>query len=74
MVFQCINIRQIPWEMLKTAAFALGFQHPHGTWRMLMHEKPCLIPILTGAKKNPEATLHVFKYRDPDQFINAVCS
>ena len=27
MVFQCINIRQVPWEMLKTAAFGLGFQH-----------------------------------------------
>ena len=27
MVFQCINIRQVPWEMLKTAAFSLGFQH-----------------------------------------------
>ena len=25
--FQCINIRQVPWEMLKTAAFGLGFQH-----------------------------------------------
>ena len=27
MVFQCINIRQVPWEVLKTAAFSLGFQH-----------------------------------------------
>ena len=27
MDFQCINIRQIPWEVLKTAAFGLGFQH-----------------------------------------------
>ena len=29
MVFQCINIRQVPWEVLKTEAFAfgLGFQH-----------------------------------------------
>ena len=27
MVFQCINIRQVPWEMLKTAAFGLCFQH-----------------------------------------------
>ena len=26
MVFQCINIRQVPWEVLKTAAFGLGFQ------------------------------------------------
>ena len=27
MVFQCINIHQVPWEMLKTAAFGHGFQH-----------------------------------------------
>ena len=27
MVFQCINIRQVPRELLKTAAFGLGFQH-----------------------------------------------
>ena len=27
MVFQCINIRQVPWEVLKTAAFGLCFQH-----------------------------------------------
>ena len=27
MVFQCINIHQVPWEVLKTAAYGLGFQH-----------------------------------------------
>ena len=27
MVFQFTNIRQVPWEVLKTAAFGLGFQH-----------------------------------------------
>ena len=27
MVFQCINIHQVPWEVLKTAAFGLVFQH-----------------------------------------------
>ena len=27
MVFQGINIRQVIWEVLKTAAFGLGFQH-----------------------------------------------
>ena len=27
MVFQCINIRQVRWEVLKTAASGLGFQH-----------------------------------------------
>ena len=42
--FQCINIRQVPREVLKTAASI--FNTSFGTWRMLMHEKPCLIPIL----------------------------
>ena len=27
MVFQCINIRQVSWKVLKTAASGLGFQH-----------------------------------------------
>ena len=27
MVFKYINIRQVHWEVLKTAAFGLGFQH-----------------------------------------------
>ena len=27
MVFQCINIRHVPWEVLKTSAFGLSFQH-----------------------------------------------
>ena len=25
--FSCINIRQVPWEVLKTEARGLGFQH-----------------------------------------------
>ena len=25
--FSCINIRQVPWEVLKTEAKGLGFQH-----------------------------------------------
>ena len=27
MFFQCINIRQVSWDVLITAAFGLGFQH-----------------------------------------------
>ena len=26
--FSCINIRQVPWEVLKTAAFGGGFSTP----------------------------------------------
>ena len=27
MVFRCINIRQVPWEVMKIEAYGLGFQH-----------------------------------------------
>ena len=27
MALKCIYIPQVPWEVLKTAAFGLGFQH-----------------------------------------------
>ena len=27
MIFQCINIHQVPWEVLKTVALGLSFQH-----------------------------------------------
>ena len=37
--FSCINIRQVPREVLKTEAGGRGFQHSLGTWRMLMHWK-----------------------------------
>ena len=44
--FQYINIRQVPREVLKTeAGEASVFNTSLGTWRMLMHEKTCLIPI-----------------------------
>ena len=35
--FSCINIRKVPWEVLKTEAEGRGFQQRPGTWRMLMH-------------------------------------
>ena len=47
MFFQCINIRQVPWEVLKTAAFGLGFQHlPRdlanvNAWKTMFD--PCII-------------------------------
>ena len=43
MVFQCINIRQVPWKVLKTEASGLGFQHlPRGlanvnAWKTMFH-------------------------------------
>ena len=35
--FSCINIRQVPWEMLKTEAVV--FNTSQGIWRMIMHWK-----------------------------------
>ena len=37
--FSCINIRQVPKEVLKTEAGGRGFQHLPRDWRMLMHWK-----------------------------------
>ena len=37
--FSCINIRQVPYELLKTEAEGRGFQHIPGIRRMLMHWK-----------------------------------
>ena len=67
MVFQCINIHQVPWEVLKTAAFGLGFSvfnTSHGTWRILMHEKPYLIPAFDFQSRQIVSTVlhtHVYK-------------
>ena len=45
MVFQCIYIHQVPWEVLKTSA-GLGFQHLPRNLANFMHEKTCLIRIV----------------------------
>ena len=37
--FSCINIRQVPWEVLKTEAKGRSFNTSQGTWGMLMHSK-----------------------------------
>ena len=42
---QCINVRQVPWELLKTAAFGLGFHHLPRDLAMLMHEKNMFDPF-----------------------------
>ena len=48
MVFQCINIRQVPLGDVENCG--LVFNTSHGTWRMLVHEKPCLMPILDSTE------------------------
>ena len=57
MVFQCINIRQVPREVLKTAASGLGFQHlPRGlanvnAWKTMFDPyKGVQISIIWGKK------------------------
>ena len=57
MVFQCINIRQVPWEMLKTAAFRLGFQHLPRDLANVNALKPCLIPKISLRKIHGLLTL-----------------
>ena len=60
MVFQCINIRQVPWEVLKPAAFGLGFQHlPRdlvnvNAWKTMFHpfNKTCV------ASKDSDQPVH----------------
>ena len=37
--FPCINVCQVPREMLKTEAEGRGFQHFRGIWQTLMHWK-----------------------------------
>ena len=44
--FQYINIRQVPLEVLKTAASGLGFHHLPRDLANVNARKPCLIPIL----------------------------
>ena len=64
MVFQCINIRQVPWEVLKTAAFGLGFQHLPRDLANVNARKPmfdpyidtCMSKILFDGRPWSEAT------------------
>ena len=45
--FSCINIRQVPREVLKTEAGGRGFQHlPRGLTNVKAIEKPCSIAII----------------------------
>ena len=45
--FSCINIRQIPKEVLKTEAVGRGFQHlPRDLTNVSALKKPCSIAII----------------------------
>ena len=39
-----------------------GLNTSHGTWRMLMHEKPCLIPILNSQLTNQPCLIYCQQY------------
>ena len=51
MVFQCINIRQVPWEVLKPAAFGLSFQHLPRDLANVNAWKTMFDPYITGLDK-----------------------
>ena len=55
MVFQCINIRQVPWEVLKTAAFGLGFQHLPRNLANIKYKKNIFYPYIIE-QQGPEET------------------
>ena len=44
--FNALTFTRSLWRCWKLRPSASVFNTSHGTWRMLMHEKPCLIPIL----------------------------
>ena len=47
MVFSCINIRQVPREVLKTEAGGRGFQHlPRDLANVNALKNPCSIAII----------------------------
>ena len=50
MVFQCNNIRQVRWEVLKTAAFRLCFQHLPRELANVNAWKNMFDPYIVGTK------------------------
>ena len=48
MVFQYINIRQVSWKVLKTAASGLGFQHFLRDLANVNAWKPMFDPYIVG--------------------------
>ena len=55
MVFQCINIRQVPREVLKTAAFGLGFQHLPRDLANVNAWKNMFDPYNEGTQERPQS-------------------
>ena len=50
MGFQCFNVRQVPWEVLKTSASGLGFQHLPRDLANVNAWKPMFDPYNTGRR------------------------
>ena len=57
MVFQCINIRQVPREVLKTAAFGLGFQHLPRDLANVNAWKTMFDPYNAGSAEGPDLSI-----------------
>ena len=58
--FQCINIRQVPWEVLKTKAEGLGFQHLSRDLTNVNTWKTMFDPNIVAAPKTPEIILSLW--------------
>ena len=64
MVFQCINIREVPREVLKTAASGLGFQHLPRDLANVNARKIMFDPYIMGTHLNSnEYPQHMFSCR-----------
>ena len=55
MVFQCINIRQVPREVLKTAALGLYFQHLPRDLANVNAWKIMFDPYIEAVRKEPKS-------------------
>ena len=63
MFFQCINIRQVPWKVLKTAAFGLGFQHLPRDLANVNAWKTMFDPYIAGIQsKTYRRSVHYARY------------
>ena len=70
MVFQCINIRQVPWKVLKTAAFGLGFQNLARDLANVNAWKPMFDPYILVLKWTELSDILIWWFSPSDQNTN----
>ena len=75
MVSECINIRQVPWEVLKTAAFGLGVQHLPRDLANVNELKTMFDPYSINERKvSIWFTVYYSRFRIQDIIQNTTCS